>query len=86
MDPTQSGSNWQTLASVLAGGLAGYVDAQNNQPVTAVQPLPQTAYGYQGTAQPTPTSGLGSMFAGGSAPLLLLGALALVAIFALKKS
>jgi hypothetical protein len=83
MDPTQSGNNWQTLASVLAGGLAGYVDAQNNQPVTAVQPLPQTAYGYQGTAQATPTSaafGLG----GGHSTLLLLGVVAVVAIIALK--
>jgi hypothetical protein len=69
MDPTQQQpSGWQTLASVLAGGLAGYVDAQNNQPVAVVAPTPQTAYGYAGYGQPTPSA----ITASASSPLLLL--------------
>lgn len=72
MDPTQTGSStFQTLASVLAGGLAGYVDAQNNQPVAVVAPSPSTAYGYAGAGQPTP-SGLAATVSGSPVFLLVI--------------
>ena len=74
-----SSDTWQTLASVLAGGLAGYVDAQNSQPVTVQQPLPQTAYGYAGTGQ-------SSVAAKATFPTWVpYAALALAAIFLLRK-
>lgn len=83
MDPTQSGSStFQTLASVLAGGLAGYVDAQNNQPVAVVAPSPQTQYGYAGTGQTTPT-GIGATLSG--SPIFLLVIVGVVALLVLKK-
>jgi hypothetical protein len=81
MDPTQdgSGSSWQTLASVLAGGLSGYVDAQNQQPVYVAQPNPQTAYGNQGAGQVTPS-------ATAQAPgWLWIAGLAVVAFLVLRK-
>jgi hypothetical protein len=49
-------STAQTLASVLSAGLGAYVDSQNHQGVTVTTPLPQTAYGYAGYGQPTPTA------------------------------
>jgi hypothetical protein len=80
MDPTQQGAGgWQTLASVLAGGLGGYVDAQNNQPVYVQTPAPQTAYGYAGQGQVTPTTS--SL----SPTVLLVGVILVAAVFMLKK-
>jgi len=83
MDPTQSGpSGWQTLASVLAGGLGGYVDAQNQQPVYVQTPAPQTQYGYAGVGQSTPTT---SSLGGLSPTVLLVGVIVIAAVFMLKK-
>ena len=81
MDSTDSGSTFQTLAGVLAGGLAGYVDSQNQQPFYATQPTPQTQYGVQGTGQ---TTGSGSI-AGLSPTVLVIAVVAVAAIFLLKK-
>lgn len=83
MDPTQqSPGGWQTLASVLAGGLGGYVDAQNNQPVYVQTPAPQTAFGYAGVGQTTPTT---SSLGGLSPTVLLVGVIVVAAVFMLKK-
>lgn len=84
MDPTQNGpSTFQTIASVLAGGLGGYVDAQNQQPVYVQTPAVQTQYGYAGVGQATPST---SGTIGGLSPtVLLLGVVAVVAVFMLKK-
>lgn len=82
MDPSQNQSTFQTLASVLAGGLAGYVDSQNQQPFYATQPTPQTQYGVQGTAQ---TTGLASLTSGGNSTLLIVGVVVVVAVLLLKK-
>jgi hypothetical protein len=54
MGDDSSSSTFQTLASVLAGGLSGYVDSQNQQPVYVQQVQPQTQYGYAGQGQNTP--------------------------------
>lgn len=83
MDPTQQNdpSTWQTLASVFAGGLGGYVDAQNHQPVYVATPAPQTQYGYAGIAQSTPTNSLGGL----SPTVLLVGVIVVAAVFMLKK-
>jgi hypothetical protein len=81
MDDSSS-NTFQTLASVLAGGLAGYVDAQNSQPVAVVAPTPQTAFGFAGAGQATP-SGLTGTLTGSPAMLLLVGAL--VIYFVMKK-
>ena len=82
MDDSSSGSSWQTLASVLAGGLGGYVDSQNNQPVYVAQPTPNTAYGAAGYAQATPAASSGSA----TAPSWLLYAgVAVVAFMLLRK-
>lgn len=84
MDPTDSSgdtSTWQTLASVLAGGLGGLVDAQNHQPVYVQTPAPQTAYGYAGVGQSTPVA---ASF-GGINPVLLVLAVGATAFFAFKK-
>lgn len=56
MDDSSNASTFQSLAGALAGGLAGYLDAQNSQPITVTAPAPQTAYGYAGVNQGTPTS------------------------------
>jgi len=82
LDPSQQPSTFQTLASVLAGGLAGYVDAQNNQPVAVVAPTPQTAFGAAGYGQATPT-GLTAVVGGN--PLGLLLVVGVVAYLLLKK-
>jgi hypothetical protein len=79
MDQTDSGSNtFQTLASVLAGGLGAYVDSQNQQPVYVTQPTPQTQYGVQGQNQNTGTIA-------GLSPMVLLLVVGVVAFIALKK-
>lgn len=74
-------STLQTLASVLSGGLQGYVDSQNQQPVYVVAPSPNTAYGTAGQGQSTPSS-VGSVL-GLPPAMLLIGAVAL--FFFLKK-
>jgi hypothetical protein len=79
-DSTDSSSTFQTLASVLAGGLSGYVDAQHG--FYAQQPLPQTGYGYAGTAQPTPS---GSFLGGSVSPIVLLVVVGAFAFLLLKK-
>jgi hypothetical protein len=73
-------STFQTLASVFAGGLQGYVDSQNQQPVYVTAPSPQTAYGYAG--QPSSATGAAGTFSLSPVMLLLL---AVGAIFLLKK-
>lgn len=81
MDDSSSNTA-QTLASVLAGGLGGYIDSQNQQPVYVQQPAPQTAYGYAGTTQATPSSvGIAGI---PMSALLITGAIVL-AVFLLKK-
>lgn len=81
MDPnSDSGSVYQTLASVLAGGFQGYVDAQNQQPVYITAPAPQTAFGYQGVANNT--GGVAGRFT--LSPVMLLG-LGVVAFLLLKR-
>jgi hypothetical protein len=83
MDPSSgSSSTFQTLAGVLAGGLAGYVDSQNQQPFYASQPAPQTQYGLQGTGQ---TVGVQGSVAGISPTVLVIGVVVVVAILFLKK-
>ena len=72
-----------TLASVLAGGLAGYFDSQNNQPVTVTTPAPQTAYGYAGYGQYTPASSSATVI---SPTVLLLAALVVGVVIVLKKA
>lgn len=80
MDSTDGSSTFQTLAGALAGGLSAYYDSQNTQPVYVTQPTPQTAYGVAGTGQNAPGT------VGGLSPtVLLVGVVALVAFFALKK-
>jgi hypothetical protein len=74
-------STLQTLASVLSGGLQGYVDSQNQQPVYVTAPNQQTAYGYAGQGQTTPAGSVGVF--GIPPAFLLLGAVAL--FFFLKK-
>jgi hypothetical protein len=76
-DGTDSSSGLQTLASVLAGGLAGYVDAQNSQPVTVTAPSQQTAYGYAGYGQATP-SAAASAAPSWLIPVVLIGVVALL--------
>ena len=67
MDDDSGNSTFQTLASVLAGGLQGYVDSQNQQPVYVVPTQPQTAYGAAGV-------GNGNAVAGGFSlsPVMLI--------------
>lgn len=77
-----SSATLQTLAGALVGGLGGYLDSQGVQPITATQPLPQTAYGVAGVGQIAPTV---SASVSGYLPLILVGALVLGAIFLLKK-
>jgi hypothetical protein len=84
MDDSDSGSGFQTLASVLAGGLAGYVDSQNNQPIYVAQPQPQTAYGISGVGQPSVAGG-GVASIGGIPPMVLLLGLGVIAFIALRK-
>lgn len=80
MDDSDGGSTWQTLSSVLAGGLAGYVDSQNNQPVYVAQPTPNTAYGTAGATQATPAT------ASASAPnWMLIAGVAVVAFLLLRR-
>lgn len=79
MDDDSSQSTFQTLASVLAGGLAGYVDAQNQQPVYVTPTTPQTAYGIAG--QPSGTAAAGSF----TLSPVMLALLAVGAFFLLKK-
>ena len=75
------GINWQTLAGALAGGLAGAVDAQNQQPVFVAQPSPQTAYGYAGQGQVTPSTTASAQAPG----WLWIAGLAVIAFFVLRK-
>lgn len=83
MDPTSDGSStFQTLAGVLAGGLAGYVDSQNQQPFYATQPAPQTQFGLQGSGQ---TTGTGLLGGGSNSTLLIIGVVVVAAVFFLKK-
>lgn len=77
----QTNSTLQTLASVLSGGLQGYVDSQNQQPVYVTAPTPQTAYGYAGQGQNTPAQAVGVF--GIPPAFLLVGAVAL--FFFMKK-
>lgn len=74
-------STFQTIASVLAGGLGGYVDAQNQQPVYVQTPAPQTAYGYAGQGQATPTSGT----IAGLSPTVLLLLVGVAVFLAMRK-
>jgi hypothetical protein len=79
MDQTDSsGSVFQTLAGALAGGISGYYDSQQTQPVYVVQPTPQTQYGVAGTNQNTGTIA-------GIPPLYLLIGVGLVAFLLLRK-
>jgi hypothetical protein len=78
MDDSTS-STLQTLASVFAGGLQGYVDSQNQQPVYVTAPSQQTAYGYAG--QPSSSTAAASVT---GSPIMLL-VLALGAFLLLKK-
>lgn len=80
MGEDDSSSTFQTLASVFAGGLQGYVDSQNQQPVYVTAPSQQTAYGYAGQ----PSSVTGSTGGLSLSPVMLLG-LAVVAFLLLKK-
>jgi hypothetical protein len=75
-------STLQTLAAVLSGGLQGYVDSQNQQPVYVTAPSPQTAYGYAGQGQSTPAASAVGVF-GIPPAFLLVGAVAL--FFFMKK-
>jgi hypothetical protein len=75
MDDSSSGL--QTLASVLAGGLAGYVDSQNSQPITVTSPTPQTAYGVAGTGQGTPAA---TAMPSWLLPVVILGAVLLLVL------
>jgi hypothetical protein len=79
-DDSSGQSTLQTLASVFAGGLQGYVDSQNQQPVYVTAPSPQTAYGYAGQ----PSSATGATGAFTLSPVMLL-VLAAGAFFLLKK-
>lgn len=76
-------STLQNLASALTGGIAGYIDSQQGQPITATVPLPQTAYGYAGVAQPTPTAT--ASVSGISPTVLMIGAVAVVALLMLRR-
>ena len=88
MDPNSSNSGLQTLASVLAGGLAGYVDAQNAQPVYVVQPGLQTQYGAAGYYQGAPVAAQPQVTSAATryTPLLLIGGLVLVAALLLHRA
>ena len=77
-------STFQNLAGALTGGLLGYIDAQNGQPITATIPSPQTAYGYAGVAQPTPTATAAASISGVS-PVVLIGAALVVAFLLLRR-
>lgn len=73
-----------TLADIFAGALSGYVDSQNNQPISAIAPTPATAYGYAGYAQATPASSLTTAL-GSNSTLVILGVVVLAAVLLLRK-
>jgi hypothetical protein len=79
MDNTDSaGSVFQTLAGALAGGISGYYDAQQTQPVYVTQPQQQTQYGVAGVNQNAGTIA-------GIPPMVLLLGVGLVIFLVLRK-
>ncbi|MGH7122413.1 MAG: hypothetical protein ACREFP_26065 [Acetobacteraceae bacterium] len=79
---TSTGSTASELGSILAGASLGYIDSQNNQPVTITEPVPGTAYGLAGTGQVTAST---STIAGLSPTMLLLGLGLVVAVVLLRR-
>lgn len=79
-------SSGSTLADIFAGALGGYVDSQNNQPISAIALTPQTAYGYAGYAQATPgTVPTTASALGSNSTLVILGVAVLAAVLLLRK-
>ena len=81
-----STSTADSLAAIFAGALGGYVDSQNNQPISAIAPAPQTQYGYAGYPQAAPGSGGGlTSSLGSSSTLLIVGVVIVAAVLLLKR-
>lgn len=68
------------LAAVLAGASTAYLDSQA-QPGYVTEPVPGTAYGPAGYAQPT---GIAGTLTGSNSTLLIVG-LVVVAVFLLRR-
>ncbi|MGH9483757.1 MAG: hypothetical protein ACRD1F_01765 [Terriglobales bacterium] len=78
-------STLQSLAGALTGGLMGYVDSQNGQPITATLPGYQTAYGYAGVGQPTPLASASASIAGISPTVLVIGVVLVAAFMFMRR-
>lgn len=73
-----------TLADIFSGALGGYIDSQNNQPITATALTPSTAYGYAGYAQATPATPITSAL-GSNPTLIIIGVAVVAAVLLLRK-